>query len=120
MMMKLFCFISGLTTPLLPGFVIQQFRRFNNAGNATMISSVQFFAVNGTETIGKTSFQNFRAFRCSETSRVERTAKPVRRMTAAKWLQTGDGNGRVAGNFMPGMEHGLGAIQAFGRLPKNF
>ena len=80
----------------------------------------QFLAVKRAEPGGEILLQRFRPVRRNHASRVQRPAKSVWCSTAAKKFEIGQCNGSVAGDFAPGMKHGLGAVESFRRLPENF
>ena len=99
----------------------KQIRGLGDTGFARMhFGRAQFFAVKGAKSGRKILLQRFRPVGCDHASRVQRAAESVRCPSAAEWLQIGERNGRVAGNFAPGMKHRLSAIQSFGRLSEYF
>lgn len=105
----------------LIGMEFEQFRCLDDTGFTRMhFGRAQFPAILRAKSRGEMLLQCFRPARCDHASRVQRAAESVRCPSAAEWLQIGERNGRVAGNFAPGMKHRLGAIESFGRLSENF
>ena len=99
----------------------KQFRRLEDTSFARMhFGRAQFPAVARAEPRGEISLQCFRPAGCDHAGRVQRTTESVRCPATAKRFEIRERDGRVAGNFAPGMKHGLGAVEPFRRLPENF
>ena len=100
--------------------IFQQFRRLDDTGFARMrFGRAQFLAVKRAEPSGEILLQRFRPVRRDQASRVQRPAESLRRPPAAKRLEISERDGSISGNFAPGVEHGLGAVETFRIFPKD-
>ena len=100
---------------------IEQFRGLGDTGFARMhFGRAQFRAIHRTEPRSKILPQRFRAVRRDHAGRVQRAAESVRGPATAKRFEIGERDGPVAGYFVPGVKHRLGAVEPFRIFPKNF
>ena len=110
---------SFLLAAVVPG--LKQFRRLHDTGVARMhFGRAQFLAVDRAEPRGEILLQRLRPVGGNQASRVQRAAESARCPPAAKRFQVVERDGRVTGNFAPGIQHSLGAVETFRRLPENF